>query len=232
VKDDAVLMLLDVLIRRESPWTVELPPAPDDVSSLRVAAWLDDPFCPVDAEVLAVTEAATAALEASGIQVDRDARPDLDPREATNLGLSLIGAAMEQSNPYPAAGPSHRAWLDWHTERAAIRLRWAKFFERFDAILMPVAFVPPFAHVHEGTFMTRTLICNGETRPYLDLIRWTILTGMAYLPSTVPPIGLGASGLPIGIQVVGPYGADRRTIRLAGRIAELTGGYQVPPIAR
>ncbi len=77
-----------------------------------------------------------------------------------------------------------------------------------------------------------SLTCNGEERAYLDIIRWTILTGMAYLPSTVPPIGLGASGLPIGIQVVGPYGADYRTIRLAAHIAEQCGGYQVPPIAQ
>ena len=229
---DDLELLLDVLLRRETPWTPELPPAPDDLNSLRVAAWLDDPFCPVDAEVLELTRTATAALEASGVSIDREARPDLDPTEASDLGLWLVTAAMAQSHPNPTAGPSHREWLDRHVQREALRRQWADFFSRFDAILLPVSFVPPFAHDHEGNFMTRTLVCNGETRPYLDLVRWTILTGMACLPSTVPPIGLGASGLPIGMQVVGPYGADRRTIRLAGRIAELTGGYQVPPIAR
>ncbi len=49
-------------------------------------------------------------------------------------------------------------------------------------------------------------MCNGTQRMYIDLVRWTILTGMAYLPATVPPIGLGTSKLPIGMQVVGPYG--------------------------
>ena len=57
------------------------------------------------------------------------------------------------------------------------------------------------------------------------------MVGMAYLPSTVPPIGLGPSGLPIGCQVVGPYGGDRLTIALAGRIGDLMGGYQPPPRA-
>ena len=66
---------------------------------------------------------------------------------------------------------------------------------------------------------------------YIDLVRWTILTGMAYLPATVPPIGLGTSKLPIGMQVVGPYGGDLRTIRLAGHIAAQCGGYRPPPIA-
>ncbi len=80
---------------------------------------------------------------------------------------------------------------------------------------MPIGFVPPFPHNQEGNFGTRTLTCNGEERPYADLVRWTILTGMAYLPATVPPIGRGASGLPISFQVVGAYGADYLTIRLA-----------------
>ncbi len=225
-------LLLDVLRRREPPWTAELPPPPDDLHALRVAAWLDDPFCPIDAEVLEVTRAATAALEASGVQVDREARPQLDPSEALDLGGRLIIPAMSHSDPDLSAGPSHREWLDLNAARAAVRSRWAEFFTRFDVILMPVAFVPPFPHDQEGDVTTRTVICNGERRPFLDVASWNVLTGMAYLPSTVPPIGLGASGLPTGMQVVGPYGADRRTIRLAARIAECSGGYQVPPIAR
>ena len=154
-----------------------------------------------------------------------------------DIGMWLVTAAMAQSSPpdvesIQARGPTtHRAWLDAHMAREAIRGQWAEFFTRYDAVLMPVTFVPPFPHDHSGDFGTRTLLCNGTTRPYLDLVRWTILTGMAYLPVTVPPIGLGKSKLPIGIQVVGPYGADYRTIRLAGHIAALCGGYQPPPIA-
>ncbi len=240
-------LLLGILLRDESPWSIDLAPAPEDVTSLRVAAWLDDPFCPVDDEVLAVTRAAAAALEASGVAVDREARPDIDPREASDLGMWLVTSATTQSIPIDEDGNladsgdagqaarlavSHRAWLDGHMRREAIRAKWAEFFERFDAILLPVCFVPPFAHDHEGDFTSRTLLCNGESRAYNDVVDWTILTGMAYLPSTVPPIGLGSSGLPIGIQVVGPYGSDRRTIALAAHLAEQCGGYQVPPIAR
>ena len=225
-------LLLGILARKERPWLTDLEPPPADLTSLRLAAWLDDPFCPVDQEVLEVTGAAVDALEASGIPVDREARPDLDPTEASDLGQRLVGAAMLQSNADPEAGPNHRKWLDWHMRREAIRERWAEFFTQYDAVLMPVSFVPPFPHVQDKEFLERTAICNGETRPFSDIVRWTILTGMAYLPASVPPIGLGRSGLPIGLQVVGPYGADRRTISLAGRIAELTDGYQVPPIAR
>jgi len=94
-----------------------------------------------------------------------------------------------------------------------------------------VCFVPPFAHLQKGELSQRKLTCNSRQRMYIDLVRWTILTGMAYLPSTVPPIGLGKSKLPIGMQVVGPYGGDFRTIRLAAHVAALCGGYQAPPMA-
>ncbi|HJN93486.1 MAG TPA: amidase family protein, partial [Dehalococcoidia bacterium] len=104
---DDLELLLNVLTRKEPPWVPDLRPA-EAVSTLRVAAWLDDPFCPVDTDVLAVTEKAVAALEADGIAVDREARPDLDPTEASDLGLSLVGAAVIQSAPDAAAGITHR----------------------------------------------------------------------------------------------------------------------------
>jgi amidase len=234
-------LLLGILLRKEGPIVASLAPPPADVKSLRVAAWLDDPFCPVDAKVSAVMNAAVDKLEATGIPVDRSARPKIDPAQAAGLGLWLVSAAMAQSMPPEAledsgletglAGVSHREWLDRHAEREAIRAEWAVFFERYDVILMPVSFVPPFPHNQEGEFVSRKLVCNGEERGYIDVILWTILTGMAYLPASVPPIGFDEDGLPISFQVVGPYGGDYTTIRLAGFIAEQCGGYKAPPIA-
>lgn len=227
-------LLLGLLLRKQGPLVASLAPAPGDVKSLRVAAWLDDPFCPVDAKVGAVTNAAVEKLEAAGVAVDRSARPNIDPAQAAGIGFWLVGAALAQSAPAEApadAGPSHREWLDRHAEREAIRAEWARFFEGFDAILMPVAFIPPFLHNQEGNFASRTVTCNGADQGYANLVLWTILTGMAYLPASVPPIGLDEDGLPISFQVVGPYGGDYTTIRLAGFIAEQCGGYQRPPIA-
>jgi amidase len=50
----------------------------------------------------------------------------------------------------------------------------------------------------------------------------------SYLPATVVPVGRTASGLPVGLQVVGAYLEDHTTIDVAGRIGELIGGF-VPP---
>lgn len=227
---DDLELLFDLMLRREQPWVPQLTPAPVDVTSLRVAAWLDDDFCRVDAGVLEVLEPAVDALAASGVSVDRRARPDVDPVEATDLGLWLVQCAISQAGE--SDGPGHRVWLDRHQRREAIRQQWAAFFEDYDAVIMPVSFVPPFEHQQEGNFGTRTLMANGEMRPYADVIRWTILTGMAYLPATVPPLGTNRDGLPVSCQVVGAYGADRTTMALARHLGELHGGFQAPPLAR
>ena len=73
---------------------------------------------------------------------------------------------------------------------------------------------------------------DGEDRPYADLIVWTSQFGYVYLPSTVVPVGKTKRGLPIGIQVVGPYLGDRTTIEFAKYIEQLLGGYEVPPLAK
>ena len=236
-------LLLELMLRKEGPLVASLAEPPEDVTSLKVAAWLDDPFCPIDAQVASVLEAAVKNLENTGLSVDREARPDIDPNEAFSLGSWLVTSAMLQSMPAETLKAlneeglvppqtTHREWLDNHMRREAIRLKWAEFFENYDAIIMPISPVPPFPHNQEGNFGTRTLQgSDGQTRPYSDLIRWTILTGMAYLPATTPPIGLDSDGLPVSFQVVGPYGGDYTTIRLAKFIAEHNGGYRKPPMS-
>lgn len=234
-------LLLNLILKKDGPLVAALNPPPEDVKALRVAAWLDDDFCPVDGKALAVMNKAVDQLEAAGVSVDRNARPNIDPNHSVGIGMWLVTAAMAQSMPAEnlegvdmdnaLGGASHRQWLDMHAERETIRKLWAEFFRDYDAVLMPTAFVPPFEHDQEGHFGTRTLKCDGNDRAYADLVRWTILTGMAYLPASVPPIGQDADGLPISFQVVGPYGGDYTTIRLAGLISELSGGFQPPPLA-
>ena len=52
---------------------------------------------------------------------------------------------------------------------------------------------------------------------------------MAYLPVTMAPVGLTSQGLPVGIQIVGPYLEDRTTIDFASRLREMIGGFVAPP---
>ena len=78
-----------------------------------------------------------------------------------------------------------------------------------------------------------SLICrlrvNGEDRPYLENIAWPALITMALLPSTVIPVGRTAGGLPVGVQIVGPYLEDRTTLAFARAAARELGGFAPPP---
>ncbi len=48
-------------------------------------------------------------------------------------------------------------------------------------------------------------------------------------PATVAPAGMTASGLPVGIQILGPYLEDATPIRLASLLARENGGFTPPP---
>ena len=235
-------------------WRLELPDARGTAKELRVAAWLDDPDCPVSNAVSGVLDDAVAAMESDGISIDRSARPAVPFNDVREVGLPLISAAVSpgrteeeqaalqklatDSSASPtmrmrarASTISHREWLLLTEKRDTNRLLWADFFADFDVLLAPVAFVPAFEHQHDGILYTRTLTVDGTTRPYADLIVWTSQFGYVYLPSTVVPVGWTDDGRPVGIQVVGPYLGDRTTLEFARYLETLLGGYRVPPIA-
>ena len=75
----------------------------------------------------------------------------------------------------------------------------------------------------------RTLVVNGAPRPYLDQLIWAGLAGVCYLPATAAPVGFTPAGLPVGVQVIGPYLEDRTPIDFARRLADVVGGYVRPP---
>ena len=236
-------------------WSLDLPLARGDAKGLRVASWLDDPDCPVSEDVSVVLEAAVSAIEADGVTVDRSAGRDIAFYDVPTVGLPLISAATSPgrteeelealqeiiSDPSAdetlrmrasASTMTHRDWLLLTERRDRNRKLWADFFTGFDVLLAPVAFVSAFEHQHEGNLYTRTLTVDGRVRPYADLIVWTSQFGYVYLPSTVVPVGLTSRGVPVGVQIVGPYLGDRTTLEFARYLEFLLGGYRVPPIAQ
>ena len=61
-----------------------------------------------------------------------------------------------------------------------------------------------------------------------DLNAWMAPAGACYLPATVIPVGRVANGLPVGIQIVGPYLEDRTTLDLGKHLLELVAGCPQP----
>jgi len=223
-------------------WQLALPAARSrDIGDFRVAAWLDDEFCPVDPSVNAVLESAVAALEAAGAHIDHDRRPDIDPLAASVDGANIIGLATDisDSDQFDAPdvddrqGVMHRQWDVMHRQRGQLRQRWREFFTDVDVLLCPVTPVPAFKHVHspEGSNWANSVLSDFGDMPYRHLLRWNTLTGSAYLPVTVPPIGRTADGLPVGVQVVAPYLHDFTALAFARCISEVLGGFTPPPLA-
>jgi amidase len=217
---------------RALAWKIELPaPRHSDVASQRIGVWFEDPGVPIDRDQLALLRRAADALADAGAKVE-DAHPPVEFLEQGALFGQMISAAVSPSSDDDVAeemGGSHLQWLRGDEKRAQIRAVWAEWFESYEALLCPVMPVPAIAHQQDGDFLTRMIEIDGDSHAYLNLIAWTGLIGITCLPSAVPPIGRTPAGLPVGVQVVTPYLRDREAIALAGRLADLVGGYDVPP---
>jgi amidase len=215
-------------------WRLELPPPRHtDLSQYRIGAWLDDPVCAVGSDVLDLLSDAVGALAEAGARVS-DAHPPVQLKEVRDLFDALIVAAISVSAP-PEVGEvisgSHLSWLHNHQKRTLLRRVWASWFRDFDVMLCPVTPMTAFPHDHHGSIRDRSVTINGQERNQVDALAWTGLVGVAYLPSTVVPVGRTAEGLPVGVQIVGPYLEDRTPLFVGARLAELVGGYQTPPVA-
>lgn len=235
--------------RWEQPaWRLELPPPRHRaLREYRVAAWLDDPRCRVEPEVRTLLETAAHALADAGVNVDADARPDFTLGKVADTFFALLQAALAGSVPrdrleaYAATSGDtalahtrrvlamrHREWLSHNERRLQMRKRWEEFFQQWDAILLPVMPCPAIPHDHAEPQAARLTWVGGEQRPYLDLLTWMAPAGACYLPATVVPVGCLANGLPVGIQIVGPYLEDRTTLDLAKHLLTLVGGCPRP----
>ncbi len=232
-------------------WSLELPePLHIGLSDLRIAAWLDDDYCRVDADTAVALDGAVQALVRAGATVDTGARPQITLAKIGEIFNSLLYLALAGGHDRPkiermatAAGDDHvsqvkritagrhRDWLALHERRLQMRAQWEEFFHEFDLILMPVHPRAAIPHDHSEPMWERRVMINGLEHPYADLFGWIGPAGAAYLPSTVVPVGRDRDGLPIGIQVVGPYLQDLRTISAAGMLSDLLGGCPRPPLA-
>lgn len=229
-------LLLDVLAgptgENTKAWRLELPAARHgDIREYRIGTWLDDPACEVDSDVVSALTNAADLLRSAGAEVTAE-RPPIALADASALFASLISAAVSVSTDKETAdafGGTHRTWLDHDEARARMRAVWSDWFRDHDVLLCPVMPMPAFPHDHHGTIMDRTVTINGRQRPQIDTLSWTGLVGVACLPSTVVPVGFTPGGLPVGVQVVGPYLEDRSSLFVAAQLAELTGGYRPPP---
>ncbi|MBL4758665.1 MAG: amidase [Rhizobiales bacterium] len=247
---DLPFLLANIAGATNNAWRLDLPSARTrNPKNLRVAVWLDEPFTDVDVESAALIEAAAKALSQAGAKVDFDARPDFTMQEAfvnyalvlyaivasdfpAHMRVAMIEAA-KSSDPEDISHPTLQArsaalnyadWLNLNQERARLQSIWATFFQSYDVVLCPAAPGPAFAHDHQG-ISKRRLEINGVKRPYLDIVHWAGLASGSYLPASVAPVGQTKSGLPVGVQIIGPWLEDHTPMAVAAMLEDLIGGF-------
>jgi len=94
---------------------------------------------------------------------------------------------------------------------------------------MPENFLTAFAHDHKKSFFELTVSTPEGPRLYGDMLAWITPATLTGCPAVVAPVGLSSNGLPVGVQIVGPFLEDAVPVQLAGLVGDLTGGFVPPP---
>jgi amidase len=157
--------------------------------------------------------------------------PPGDYEEARRLAEALaLGDKSLLAERMRGAVISHRDWIAADVARARLHQQWSELFREWDVVLCPPMTTPAFPHDHSLPIDARHIEIDGKGYPYRDaFLVWAALATTPGLPATVAPIDRSQTGLPIGVQIVGPYLEDRTTIGFAGLMEREFGGFIPPP---
>ena len=98
--------------------------------------------------------------------------------------------------------------------------KWDTLFKDIDVLLAPATPTPAMPHMQDKPFNEREITVNGTQRPYSDNVVWAGLASLCGLPATAVPLGKHSTGLPIGMQIIGPAYSDKTTMATARMLAE------------
>jgi aspartyl-tRNA(Asn)/glutamyl-tRNA(Gln) amidotransferase subunit A len=215
-----------------------------DVRGLRVAWSLDLGFALVDPEVASITGAAAEALVGAGELRFVDAEvsfPDSldiysklgDVDTWIDLPDGLWPERADELDPQLIAGYEKGDWLTVRkfattfTRRNALERKLAALFDEIDVLVTPTAAIPAFPA--EGP-MPRE-IAGQPVHPAMA-VPFAMLGNMWGGPAISVPAGLTASGLPVGLHIIGDQLRDDVVLRLARVLEEAQPWPRLSPRAR
>jgi amidase len=88
---------------------------------------------------------------------------------------------------------------------------------------------PAYPHDHSPDQELRRIKIDGIDHVYPDQLAWPGIATLPGLPATAIPLGL-SHGLPVGVQILGPWLEDRTPLKLAELIEREFGGFVPPPM--
>jgi amidase len=230
------------------------PPRHSDLKNFRVLLIDTDPVMPTSRSVRTAIEKLAANLAKAGATVTRESPLLPDFGASSRLYMRMLMSFLAVSFlPEMYAGAqaaaaklapndmsltaerlrgialSHRDWVMANGGRARLRVQWRELFKSFDAVICPVMPTPAYPHDHSEDQETRRINIDGKDYAYQDQLAWPGIATLPGLPATALPIGLSPEGLPVGVQIVGPWLEDRTPLKLAELIEREFGGFVPPP---
>ncbi len=212
------------------PWEPFAAALDAEVTGTRIG-WLGDwgGAYPMEAGILDQCRVALRSLEEIGCVVE-EVPPPFPAEEIWDSWITLRSWAVGAGLAPVYNDPTLRALLKtealWEIERgfemsamevhraSVIRSRWftvlAGLFQRYDALVLPAAQVWPFPK--EWRYPQE--IAGRRMDTYHRWMEVVIPVSLVGVPALAMPAGFGAGGLPMGVQVFGPKGSDRRLLRL------------------
>jgi amidase len=230
------------------------PPRHRELQNFRVLLIDSDPVMPTNAVVRAAIDRLAANLGKAGVKIERQSPilPDFAASSrlymrmllsfiaagftpeicadakaaAANLAADDISLAAERLR---GIALSHRDRVMAEGARGRLRAQWRALFKTFDAVICPVMPTPAYPHDHSAEQETRRIDIDGKDYSYPDQLAWPGIATLPGLPATAIPIGFSPEGLPVGVQILGPWLEDRTPLKLAELIEREFGGFVPPP---
>jgi amidase len=231
-------------------YRLDLPaPRATRLRDFRVGYVLSDSFCPPDSEVSRLLANVVEALSKQGVRLSQGFPSGIDlqrthdtwfflavnswyvPEEAIRKRVDSLKGVDDYYSPkvVEALSASYHQWRLRDGGRLEARAIWQQYFRDHDVFLMPAQFSAAFPHTQNKVWTERSVVTADGNRPYRDIGRWISIATYSGCPATVAPIGRTRQGLPVGIQIMGPFLEDATPIAFAGLLADHVGGFAPPP---
>ena len=236
---------------RDTPRIEWYPSAKKSLSDYKIA-WVDAwPDHPVSGQVSGAIRALVGTLEQHGCRVE-NASPERNlHEESLDLWMGIFPYILAQGVPWfvrpllkmdlnskvlkglkkhrkdfdRAFGMSANHYGEMMLRRNIAVSKWERFFADRDFLICPSGFGPAYARTKVGT----RLRYEGTEMIYGDYV-WPFMAcfNASGHPALNIPLGLGKEGLPLGVQIVGPYWSEPEMIAFAKQVAQLTKGFVKP----
>lgn len=218
----------------------------------KIGCILDDPFCPVHPDIRDAMVTTIHALRREGVKVKEGWPDGIHFADVFDVYFRLMAAYVSQAPVFTDAiinmlkllyympygetqrtfveglTLSHKDWFALGVRRLKSRLAWQEYFKTFDAFLMPANCIPAFPHSHDRNMWGRVVEASDKPRYYAETFKWISPATLSGCPATVIPVGKTRDGLPVGLQILGPYMEDATTLDLAMKMEEVLGGFSPP----